>query len=104
MNARFPLLQAANPRAEMPRTPLWFLLDLQSLFTSVAPLSGFCARTGGFASPPHSGFALIVCDNMHNVGFYYKRTIVSVSTSSTKRDKSANCVTFLWPITSSKIY
>ena len=88
----------------MPRTPLLVLVDLQSLFTSVAPLSGFYARTGGFASPPHSGFALIVCDNMHNVGFYYKRTIVSVSTSSKRAGKSANCVTCFWPIMSSKIY
>ena len=100
MDARLSLLQAAHPRADLPRTRLWFLLNLQSLFTSVAPLSGIRARTGGFASPPHSGFAFIVCDNMHNVGFYYKRSIVSVSTSSTQRGKSANHVTFLWPKTS----
>ena len=81
----------------MPRTPLWVILDLQSLLTSVAPLSGYRARTGGFASPPRSGFALLVCDNMHNVGFYYKRTLVTVSTSFEKVGKSANCVTFLWP-------
>ena len=55
------------------------------------------ARTGGFASPPHSGFALFVCDNMHNVGFHYKAVTLRRDLVSPEEHKSANYVTFLWP-------
>ena len=76
------------------------VINLQSLLTSVAPLP--CWRAGGFASPPRSGFALLVCDNMHNVGNHYKVVIPRGVAGLKKGGKSANCVTLLWPKKSSK--
>ena len=54
------------------------------------------------ATPPHDGFALIVCDNMHNVGNHYKVLNRMMGAAFRVRGKSANCVTFLWPPKSSK--
>jgi hypothetical protein len=54
-------------------------------------------RTGGFASPPYSGFAFIVCDNMHNVGFHYKVLNPKRDLRRRTRGESANYVTFLCP-------
>ena len=75
----------------MRRTLLDLVVNLQSLLTSVAPLP--CLRTGGFASPPHDGFALFVCDNMHNVGIHYKRMIRKVESRHSLVAEIANHVT-----------
>jgi len=76
------------------------LINLQSLLTSVAPLP--CRRAGGFASPPHGEFALIVCDNMHNVGNHYKLMNRKAESRHSLRAQIAHCVTLLWLKTSSK--
>ena len=64
----------------------------------------FCPRTGGFASPLCNEFALVVCHNMHNVGFYYKVGFPRGDAGHPDACKTANYVTFLWLLTSLKTY
>ena len=78
-------------------------LAFPAQFGSPAALNS-CFRTGGFASSLYNEFALVVCDNMHNVGFYYKVRFLRGDAGHPEALKSANYVTFLWPLTSSKIY
>ena len=78
-------------------------LAFPAQFGSPAALDS-CLRTGGFASSLYNEFALVVCDNMHNVGFYYKVRFPRGDAGHPDTLKSANYVTLLWLLTSSKIY
>jgi hypothetical protein len=57
-----------------------------------APLSRCCDRTGGFASPPHDGFAL--ADTI-NVDFAVALNVSAPTNKSPKGDCEANSLVFM---------